>query len=178
MASIKSIACAAFALLPVAHAHFNLNTPTSAGFNDDEEGTSPCGAATLDFAKQTVSDFHVGGQPVGMLSTHTQTNWLFRATLDKTGSGNWTQLFPILQQSGTGKFCEKAIPAPESWVGKEGLLGVVANGPDGLLYQVSQALPQKHSQSILCLPRSDNGFTCTVRACQLRVGYERQLHKL
>lgn len=151
MASIKSIACAAFALLSIANAHFNLNTPTSAGFNEDDEDKGPCGGATLDFDKQAVSDFHVGGQPVGMLSGHTQTNWLFRGTLDKTASGNWTQLYPILQQSGAGKFCEKAVPAPESWVGKQGLLGVVANGPDGLLYQVSSgASTEKHSHNILC----------------------------
>lgn len=137
MSSIKSVACAAFALASVANAHYQLTTPPTIGFSDDKEPIGPCGGFTPDFSKKdAITDFHVGGQPVGMNLFHSQTNWLFRATLDETASGNWTQLFPIIQQSGIGKFCEKAVPAPESWVGKQGVLSVVANAPDGLLYQV------------------------------------------
>lgn len=125
-------------LLPaLASAHFNLNAPAAAGtFDEDTEGNGPCGGITVDFAKDTVSDFHVGGEPVAMLLGHPQANWLFRGTLDETAGGNWTQLFPITQQVGLGDFCEPSITAPESWVGSKGVLGVVADAPDGLLYQV------------------------------------------
>lgn len=136
MASVKSVVCAAFVLLSLASAHFNLITPTSIGFSDDGEGVGPCGNFMPDFSnKSALVDFHVGGEPVAVKLGHTQANWLYRATLDQTASGNWTQLFPIVQQSGLGAFCEPAIPAPSGWVGKQGVFSIVANAPDGLLYQ-------------------------------------------
>lgn len=137
MASVKSVASAAIFFLSVANAHFNLIAPPTIGFDDDKEGVGPCGSFTPDFKNESaLVDFHVGGEPVAVKLGHSQANWLFRATLDETASGNWTQLFPIVQQSGLGLFCEPAIPAPESWVGKQGVVSVVANAVDGLLYQV------------------------------------------
>ncbi|OIW32867.1 hypothetical protein CONLIGDRAFT_558529, partial [Coniochaeta ligniaria NRRL 30616] len=119
-----------------ANAHFNLIAPPTIGFDDDKEGNGPCGGFTPDFTnKSALIDFHVGGEPFAMKLGHPQANWLFRGTLDETASSNWTQLFPIVQQSGLGLFCESAVPAPESWVGKQGVVGVVANAVDGLLYQ-------------------------------------------
>jgi hypothetical protein len=137
MASLKIVASAALVFVSGASAHFNLKVPPTIGFEDSKEGTGPCGGFTPDFSdKSKVVDFHVGGEPVAMSLGHSQANWLFRGTLDQTGGSNWTQLFPIVQQSGLGSFCETAIPAPESWVGKQGVLGVVANAVDGVLYQV------------------------------------------
>lgn len=142
MASYKAVASAAVLFLSAASAHFNLITPPSIGFVETNEGTSPCGGFTPDFSnKSAISDFHVGGEPIAMKLGHPQANWLFRGTLDETASGNWTQLFPIIMQSGLGLFCESAVPAPESWVGKQGVIGVVADAVDGLLYQVSPRLP-------------------------------------
>jgi hypothetical protein len=137
MPAMKTIlAAAAVVLAPLAQAHFNLQTPPTIGFDDDNEGNGPCGGFTPSFADASkVASFHVGGEPVGMKLFHNQANWLFRATLDTTASGNWTQLFPIVQQSGLGLFCETAITAPASFVGKQGVLSVVANAPDGFLFQ-------------------------------------------
>ncbi|KAJ9137048.1 Expression library immunization antigen 1 [Pleurostoma richardsiae] len=123
-------------LLPLlASAHFTLDLPETIGFDEDKEATGPCGGFTPDFSSDNVTDFHVGGDAVALTLAHPQANWLFRGTLDQTGSSNWTQLFPIVQQSGIGAFCEPAITAPESWAGQKGIVGVVADAPDGLLYQ-------------------------------------------
>jgi hypothetical protein len=142
MASFKAVATVAALLVSTASAHFNLVAPPTIGFEDGTEDKGPCGGFTPDFSKKDgVVDFHVGGEPVALKLGHSQANWLFRGTLDQTGSSNWTQLFPIVQQSGLGMFCETAIPAPASWAGKQGVIGVVANAPDGLLYQVSSSPP-------------------------------------
>ena len=171
MASFKSVASAALVFASAATAHFNLMVPTPIGFNEDKEDTAPCGGFTPDFSDASkVIDFHVGGEPVGVKLGHTQAQWLFRGTLDQTGSSNWTMLFPIVMQSGLGLFCEPSIPAPESWVGKQGVLGVVADAPDGLLYQVRvppRGREHKHpSQRPRLTIRSS-----TVRGCQFRVRY-------
>lgn len=125
-------------LLPaLAAAHFNLNAPTAVGpFDEDTEATAPCGGLTVDFSADTVTEFHVGGEPIAMKLGHPTANWLFRATLDDTAASNWTQLYPILTQNGIGDYCQPAVAAPESWVGQQGVLGVVADAADGLLYQV------------------------------------------
>lgn len=142
MASFKSVAATTLLLASTATAHFNLIAPATIGFDDDKESTGPCGGFTPDFKnKNALIDFHVGGEPVAMKLGHSQANWLFRATLDETANSNWTALFPIVQQSGIGLFCEPSIPAPASWVGKQGVVGVVANAPDGLLYQASPPSP-------------------------------------
>lgn len=121
-------------LAVTAAAHFTLNYPLTSGFDDDLEGTGPCGSFTPDFTKTT--DFHVDGDNVAMSLFHPQANWLFRGTLDVTGKSNWSQLFPIVQQTGQTSFCEPNITVPSSWAGQKGVLGVVCDGPDGLLYQV------------------------------------------
>ncbi|ROV99057.1 hypothetical protein VMCG_06635 [Cytospora schulzeri] len=124
-------------LLPaLAAAHFNLNAPVPVGpFDEDTEPTAPCGGLTVDFSKDTVTEFHVGGEPIAVKLGHVTANWLFRATLDDTAASNWTQLFPILTQTGLGDYCQPAVSAPESWVGQQGVVGVVADAADGLLYQ-------------------------------------------
>lgn len=136
MAPLQSLASATLLFLSVANAHFNLNIPPSFGFDESKEDSAPCGGFTPNFDdKSKVSDFHVGGEAIGVKLGHTQANWLYRATLGGSDSKNWTQLFPIVQQSGLGLFCEPSVTAPEAWVGKQGILSVVADAPDGLLYQ-------------------------------------------
>ncbi|KAL7930296.1 hypothetical protein V8C35DRAFT_313494 [Trichoderma chlorosporum] len=133
----SAILPAILSLASVSSAHFLLNYPTSIGFDDDKEGTAPCGGFTPDLSsgsKQLV-DFHVGGDSLAVKSTHPQDTWLFRATLDGTAESGWQQIFPIVQQSGLGDFCEPVITLPSSWAGKKGVIGIVADAPDGLLYQ-------------------------------------------
>ncbi|KAI3390712.1 hypothetical protein diail_8802 [Diaporthe ilicicola] len=131
MASLKLL------LLPtLAAAHFTLNAPASVGpFDEDTESSAPCGGVTLDFSKDNVTDFHVGGEPIDLFLGHPTAGWLVRGTLDQTAASNWSQLYPIFTQTGLGDFCVSAVAAPESWVGLKGVLGLVANAPDGLLYQ-------------------------------------------
>ncbi|UKZ76976.1 hypothetical protein TrVFT333_004692 [Trichoderma virens FT-333] len=133
----STIIPAILSLASLSSAHFLMNYPKSIGFDDDKEGTAPCGGFTPDLSsgsKQLV-DFHVGGDSLAVKSTHPQSTWLFRATLDANAESGWQQIFPIVQQSGLGDFCEPQIVLPASWAGKKGVISVVADAPDGLLYQ-------------------------------------------
>lgn len=126
------------ALCGLAAAHFKMLFPDSIGFSDDNEGKSPCGGFTPDFSdKDKLVDFHVGGEALAMNLFHPQGDWLFRVTTDKTAKGDWQQIFPIVQQSGLGSFCEPVVTVPDSFVGKQGVVGIVSHTSDGLLYQVS-----------------------------------------
>ncbi|KAF7881570.1 uncharacterized protein EAF02_006258 [Botrytis sinoallii] len=116
-------------------AHFLLNYPPTYGFDDDAEGTAPCGGFTVGF-DNNVTDFHVDGDSIAMTSTHPSTTWLFRAMLgNDTAAANWTNLIPSVQQTGLGAFCEPTITVPSTFAGSQGVINVVADGPDGLLYQ-------------------------------------------
>src|SRR5690606_6068030 len=67
---------------------------------------------------------------------HPQATFLIRATLDPKAEGNWTQLFPIITQSGRGAMCEPTVTAPKEWVGQKGFIGIACDAPDGMLFQV------------------------------------------
>lgn len=125
------------ALIGFSAAHFELVYPESIGFSDDDEDKSPCGGFTPDLTKDLV-DFHVGGEAIALRLTHTQSNWLFRVTTDEKAESGWEQIFPIVQQSGLGDFCEPAVTVPESYVGKKGVVSIVSSAVDGLLYQVCE----------------------------------------
>ncbi|KAK4238050.1 hypothetical protein C8A03DRAFT_44149 [Achaetomium macrosporum] len=137
MATLRSL-ITTLLFISTANAHFTLTQPPSLegdNFNEAAEDNAPCGGGTPDLSSNTLTDFHVDGESVQVFLSHPQANYLFRATLDSSASGNWTQLFPIVQQSGRGNFCEPAVTAPRDWVGKRGFLGIACNAPDGMLYQ-------------------------------------------
>jgi len=124
-------------LASLSSAHFLLNYPPTIGFDDSLEGEGPCGSFTVDFSQDNVTDFNVGGSEIAVTSIHPQANWLFRATLGSNqNTTNWTQLIPIVQQTGLGDYCEKSIAVPASWAGQQGIISVVQDAPDGILYQV------------------------------------------
>jgi hypothetical protein len=127
-------------LISQSTAHFLLNYPPTIGFDDALEGNAPCGSFTPDFSTDTVTDYHVAGDSLAMTSIHPQATWLFRATLDITASGNWTSLRPAVLQTGLGDYCEQDITIPATWAGFKGIIGVVQDAPDGILYQVSQSI--------------------------------------
>ncbi|PNY18841.1 Uncharacterized protein TCAP_07497 [Tolypocladium capitatum] len=131
---MKSLLLPPLALAGLAAAHFQLLYPKSIGFADDNEGTAPCGGFTPDFSKDVV-DFHIGGEALAMLLVHPQGNWLFRVTADQKAQTGWEQIFPIVMQGGLGNFCEPRVTVPDSYVGKKGVVGVVSDTADGLLYQ-------------------------------------------
>jgi hypothetical protein len=121
-------------------AHFLLNYPPTIGFDDSLEANPPCGGFTPDFSTDNVTDFHVSGDSLAMTSIHPQATWLFRATLDTTASRNWTILLPAVVQVGLGDYCEPDVTVPASWAGSKGIIGIVQDAPDGILYQVSKAV--------------------------------------
>ncbi|KAI8721303.1 hypothetical protein NCS52_00577500 [Fusarium sp. LHS14.1] len=131
----SSLLLSAAALCGISLAHFELKYPDSIGFKDDDEDKAPCGGFTADLSKAETVDFHVGGEAIAVRSTHQQGNWLFRVTTDEKADGDWEQLFPIVQQSGLGDFCQPQVTVPEKYVGKKGWVNVVSSAVDGLLYQ-------------------------------------------
>jgi hypothetical protein len=125
------------AMIGGSSAHFLLNYPTTIGFDDDLEGDSPCGSFSIDLTKDTVTDFHVGGDALALTSIHPEATWLFRATLDTSATpGNWSSLLPAISQTGLGNYCEQGVMVPSSWAGSKGVIGIVQDAPDGILYQV------------------------------------------
>lgn len=147
MAPLTSIAAAALLFLGSVQSHFILMSPGPVGtFDEDNEGNGPCGGYTPDFSKDNITDFAVGGDAIATQLGHPQASWLYRITTDETASSNWTQIYPIVQQSGLKYFCIPTITVPESYVGQTAVLSVVADAPDGLLYQVCDRSPSTPTQ--------------------------------
>ena len=117
-------------------AHFLLHHPNTIGFDDDNEGLAPCGGFNVSFDNMT--NYHVAGDYVYLTSIHPQANWLFRATLDVTAASNWTDLLPVIGQSALGDFCEPSVTVPAPWAGSSGIVQIVQDAPDGILYQVQR----------------------------------------
>ncbi|KAL2270587.1 hypothetical protein VTJ83DRAFT_2771 [Remersonia thermophila] len=137
MAPLRSL-IASLLFLGAAHAHFSLEIPTSLEgdtMDDRLQPNPPCGGGNADLSIAATTDFHVDGDAILTILGHPQATWLYRATLDPKGQGNWTQLFPIITQSGRGKLCEPQVTAPREWVGKKGFIGIACDAPDGLLFQ-------------------------------------------
>ena len=146
MRRLASLAiCVTVVLVGQSSAHFLLQSPPTIGFDDSLEGTPPCGSFSVDFSTDNVTDFHVGGDFIAMTSIHPMATWLFRATLDQTASGNWTDLLPAVVQTGLGDYCETDITVPSTWAGSKGVIGIVQDAPDGILYQVGLFLSQSPS---------------------------------
>ncbi|KAL2673735.1 hypothetical protein Neosp_012178 [[Neocosmospora] mangrovei] len=118
-----------------AQAHFNLNHRETIAFEDEAQHEGPCGGFTPDFSKDDVTDSYIGGDSIATLTTHAEGNWLYRITLDESASGNWTQIFPFVRQTGLGAFCEPVVTIPDEFIGQTGVLGVVSSTPDRILYQ-------------------------------------------
>jgi hypothetical protein len=133
------------ALTLTTSAHFVLQTPPSLGFDEDTLEQSPCGGSAITFNSSDAS-VQVGGFAAGMLSTHPAAQWMFRATTDMQAPFNWTNLLPVVQETGLGEFCLPALTTPDNFAGKQGLVQVIQDGPDGTLYQVS--LPMCRADAI------------------------------
>ena len=134
----KSIA--ALALLPAVLAHFNLNYPTSRGFDEDKEPTFPCGS--YDTVSSQRTDFPITGGPIQLKLGHQQTNIaVYLAVGDNPGDGFSTVLYPQFQVSGYGDFCLGDINVPSSLNVSEGTkatIQVITNASgESALYQVS-----------------------------------------
>lgn len=139
MLSSITLSLVTLTLLPTALSHFILNYPQPLGypnFNDDAEGNSPCGGQPITFASND-TNITVGGFQLSSRTTHPQANWLFRATLSTQAPFNWTNISPVISQSGLGDFCATNLTLPAEFAGKQGLIQVTQGAVDGDLYQVS-----------------------------------------
>jgi hypothetical protein len=123
-------------LATLASAHFIVNTPPPLGSNIDNEDVAPCGGFTPS-SSDSLTNFHVGGDAIGVTTLHAQSNFAFLGLLgDSLPSSNWTFLIPTLQQYGLNGFCEPSITVPASWAGSSGLLQIIQDAEDGVHYQV------------------------------------------
>jgi hypothetical protein len=127
------------ALTTLTTAHFLLNYPPTLGFDDSIEGTSPCGGFPVVFNSSDVQ-VQVDGFPIALRSTHPEADWLFRATLSQQEPFNWTNLLPVVHETGLGDFCIPDFKVPAEFTGQTGLLQIMQEAADGPLYQVWGAI--------------------------------------
>lgn len=118
-------------------AHFQINYPAPLTSDDGIPNTAPCGGSPVNLAENSIIDFHVRGDSIALTSDHPTATWLFRATLDRTASRNWTNLLPAIASNGSGKFCEQGITVPTTWIGFKGAIQVVQDAADELYFRVS-----------------------------------------
>ncbi|KAF3929006.1 hypothetical protein ABW19_dt0210048 [Dactylella cylindrospora] len=127
-----------FALLSVSlvNAHFTLRHPVPLGKSAANQDTGPCGGYSISESTE-ITNFYVDGDAIAYSSSHPQVKLLLRVVEGNTAEGedlDWTQVFPIVEQNGAGDFCEPLITVPRELVGKMGVLQVIQNAVDGMLY--------------------------------------------
>ncbi|USP81066.1 hypothetical protein yc1106_08340 [Curvularia clavata] len=128
----------ALSFLPLSLAHFNLNFPKSRGFNDDIEGTFPCGG--YNDVSQDRTDFPISGGPIQLVMGHPQTNVaVYMAIGDNPGSGFSIVAKQQLMVEGLGDFCMGSVTIPKGLnvtAGTKASIQVVSNAHgEGGLYQ-------------------------------------------
>jgi len=117
-------------------AHFILQIPPNIGFDDDNEPNGPCGGFTPSFSSGNITDFHVGGDTIMALGAHPTITYIFRATLTEDASGGWQPLTGSdIQVVGLNLACNPDVPAPPAFAGNKGIIQVIADSPDGILFQ-------------------------------------------
>ncbi|EWC48339.1 hypothetical protein DRE_02108 [Drechslerella stenobrocha 248] len=123
--------------LPLAaHAHFTLRYPTPLGTSAAKQDQAPCGGYSIT-ESTTISNFYVDGDSVAYSSSHPEIKLLLRVVEGNKADGaglSWNQVFPIVEQYGAGDFCQPLVTVPQSYVGKQGILQVVQNAVDGMLW--------------------------------------------
>ena len=119
-------------------AHFRMLHPESVHFSDSTEDQSPCGGRVPDFPSDDddLFQYHIGGEDIATELTHEASNWLIRVTTDEKASKGWEQVFPIYAQSGLGRFYQPKVAIPDKYEGKKGIISIVSEATDGILYQV------------------------------------------
>lgn len=179
MASFQLISLLCLALAQLISAHFIVLTPPPLGTNIDNEDTAPCGGYTPS-SSDTLTDFHVGGDAIGLDSLHPQSYFSFQGQLGISLSpANWTTLIPTIEQFGLSDFCEPSIAVPASWAGSSGLLQVIEDTEDGVHYQVCRQLPPVPAHlrrapfkairdSLLYVMPFSHAIANAVHACELR----------
>ncbi len=120
--------------VPAALAHFTLDFPPTTGFDEDQEPNAPCGGFNPNVNNLTA--WPLSGGQIALDSHHPQMTILYRAQL--MGSSSWFNLTDgFVQMTGLGELCITAPALPSNWSGKAGVIQVIGQPPDGILYQVS-----------------------------------------
>lgn len=151
-------------LTPLTSAHFVVNVPLPLSNDINGEDTAPCGGSTPS-PSDAVTDFHVGGDAIGLTTLHAHSSFAYRGALGTSlASPNWTVLIPTLAEYGLNGFCEPAVPAPASWAGSKGLLQVIQDAEDGVHFQVCRRSGASVAMvfSLICC--------VAVHGCELRAG--------
>lgn len=101
----------ALSFLPATFAHFKLKYPTSRGFDDDKEGTFPCGG--FDTVQSERTNFPISGGPIQINLGHPQTNVaVYMAIGDDPGSAFSIKMQPNTMITGLGDFCFGSVSVP------------------------------------------------------------------
>jgi hypothetical protein len=137
----------ALALAPVALAHFNLEYPSTRGFDEDKESTGPCGG--FDTVSSQRADFPISGAPIQLKLGHQQTNLaVYLAVGDNPSNGFSVVLHPQIQVSGFGEFCLGDVSIPSNLNvtdGTKATIQVITNAHgEGGLYQVCITIEYDH----------------------------------
>ena len=132
------------AIVKAAIAHFTLDYPYSLGFDDDKEPTAPCGGFEISFnGTANITNFPLSGGFISIDTHHPASNFTYNIALEGD-IDNFKPILPKVVETGIGELCIRTDRLNESWEGKRGVLQVVGDGPDGVLYQVSsKLLPHK-----------------------------------
>ena len=123
----------------IVSAHFTLDYPPTTGFDEDQEPNPPCGGFPPDLSNLTA--WPLSGGEISVDLHHPYALFLFRAQL--VGSDTWVNLSDgIVDMVGLGEGCIHALPVPQNWSGQAGVVQVVGQPPDAILYQVSLPVKQ------------------------------------
>lgn len=123
------------ALASCTAAHFVLDWPPNAGFDDASEPNAPCGGFDVSISKDSTA-IQVDRFAASITVAHPVGEFAFRATTDTAPPYDFVDITPLINSTGLGTFCVDYLFAPSSFAGKQGVLQVVDNSPDGILYQV------------------------------------------
>jgi hypothetical protein len=120
----------------IVFAHFTLDYPPTTGFDEDQEPNPPCGGFPPSLSNLT--EWPLVGGEIALDLHHPYALFLFRAQL--VGSDSWVNVSDgFVYMSGLGEGCIHALAVPQNWSGLTGVLQVVGQPPDAILYQVSPA---------------------------------------
>lgn len=136
-------------LLPLAFAHFTLDSPKARGFDEDKLGTFPCGSQ--DTVSETRTPFPLTGGPIQLTMEHDEAAVQVLIGIgNNPGEAFNTVLLNTIQEEGIGQFCMGDVIIPAGLQVKEGdnaTLQVVTNGdPTGGLYNVSERFLENSSE--------------------------------
>ena len=123
------------AFVGLASAHFVLLWPPAAGFDEEKEPTSPCGGFTPTIQGST-PDVQVNRFAISIQNVHPVAEWSFRGTTGTEAPYEFTDIVPVVNTTGIGNFCLDYMQVPSGWAGQSGIIQVVDNSADGVLYQV------------------------------------------